>query len=344
MKLTFHTQTTQAQRSAFVCALQQTHVRHVVWHDASRCITGVAMWPGHEMLVPDMIAQAETLGEVTALHPDYPLASIDLKPSGHVQVGAHRIGPDTLTLMAGPCAIESAEQLEAIAVHVAASGAQFLRGGAYKGRTSPYAFQGLGAKAIEMLSTTAKRHGLYSVCEVVSEVHLPAYLSCIDVLQVGARNMQNFTLLKAIGQTQTPVLLKRGMSATYHEWLLAAEYILSHGNPNVILCERGIRSFEPMTRNTFDINAIALMRTLTHLPMMADPSHGTGQRALVGPIAKAAVAAGAMGVMCEVHTHPDRSMSDAAQALDCSSYQQLALALNVLHHVMTDSVSSAAAH
>lgn len=331
MKLIYHPDTPKHTCDAFVQQLQQEGCHLMLLRATSQHVVGVAAVPHAPPFAKHIWAKAETLGSVSALHPDYPLASKDLRSSTHVQVGAHRIGPETMTIMAGPCAIESAAQLDAIAAHVAASGAQFLRGGAFKARTSPYCFQGLGLAGLDLLSQTAKKYGLLSICEVVSADALPAYASRIDVLQVGARNMQNFALLKAIGQTQQPVMLKRGLSATYHEWLLAAEYILCHGNPNVILCERGIRTFEPMTRNTFDINALAMMATLTHLPVIADPSHGTGRRDLVGPVAKAAVAAGAMGVMLEVHTHPDQSVSDAAQALDCQHYRTLVPELVAMH-------------
>lgn len=238
-----------------------------------------------------------------------------------VMVGHHAIGGDSLTVMAGPCSVESEIQIHRIAQSVSQAGAQFLRGGAYKPRTSPYDFQGLGRVGIDYLSSAAKDNGLFSVTEIIDPNDIEYALDKIDMFQVGARNMQNYQLLRALGQTRTPILLKRGMTSTYKEWLLAAEYILSEGNASVVLCERGIRTFETQTRNTLDLNAVPMMKQLTHLPVVVDPSHGTGLRELVMPMACAGVAAGADGVIIEVHHDPERSVSDARQAVSCEDFK-----------------------
>ena len=226
-----------------------------------------------------------------------------------------RIGGEELVVMAGPCAIESPEQLAETAAAVKAAGAKILRGGAFKPRTSPYTFQGLGEDSLSMLRDIARHYGLLTVTEVMSPVNVPLVCAYADIVQVGARNMQNYSLLHAVGESHHPVLLKRGMSATIEELLLAAEYILLHGNDRVMVCERGIRTFEPYTRNTLDINAIPALKQLTHLPVIADPSHGTGRRELVEATAGAAIAAGADGLIVEVHPHPEQALSDGAQSL-----------------------------
>ena len=241
------------------------------------------------------------------------------------------IGGDELAIMAGPCSIENEEQIHRIAKSVAASGAQFLRGGAFKPRTSPYDFQGLGKEGIRYITDAARENNLVSVSEIMEPKQIEYAIGKIDVFQTGARNMQNYNLLKELGRVSTPVLLKRGLAATYKEWLMAAEYILNEGNPNVILCERGIRTFETYTRNTLDLNAVPLMKELSHLPIIVDSSHGTGIRSLVGPMACAGVAAGADGVMIEVHYDPDNSYSDAQQAMSCEVFAELAPKLNAIN-------------
>lgn len=241
------------------------------------------------------------------------------------------IGGDSLTVMAGPCSIESPEQIYAIAASVKQAGAHILRGGAVKPRTSPYDFQGLGADAWQYMAQAAREHQLLTVSEVMHDSQLPVASDYIDIIQVGARNMQNTALLSALGQSKHPVLLKRNQSATYQEWLLAAEYILARGNPNVILCERGIRSFEPATRNTLDLAAVPMIKHWSHLPIIIDPSHGTGLRYAVPSMARAAVAAGADGVMLEVHTQPDQSVSDARQSISTAHFAQLMPALQSLN-------------
>jgi 3-deoxy-7-phosphoheptulonate synthase len=228
--------------------------------------------------------------------------------------GVHFGGPE-IGVIAGPCAVESRTQTFEIAAALSEQGVRVLRGGAYKPRTSPYAFQGLGRAGLEILAEAGRRYGMAIITEVMTPEELPAVREVADILQVGSRNMQNYRLLEAVGQERTPVLLKRGMSATIEEWLLAAEYILAGGNAQVMLCERGIRTFEPLTRFTFDINAIPLLKQLTHLPVIADPSHATGHADLVAAVARGAIAAGADGLIVEVHTHPEEARSDGPQQL-----------------------------
>ncbi|MER3543297.1 MAG: 3-deoxy-7-phosphoheptulonate synthase [Chloroflexota bacterium] len=252
---------------------------------------------------------------VRILHP-FKLASRDFHPDGSVvRIDGIVIGGQKVVVMAGPCAVESRQQLMETAAVVKAAGAHILRGGAFKPRTSPYSFQGLGLKGLELLHEARDAFNLPVVTEVMSPQDVPLIAQYADILQVGARNMQNFALLSAVGTVQKPVLLKRGMMSTVEELLMAAEYILSHGNLQVMLCERGIRTFEPSTRNTFDINAIPVLKSLTHLPVIADPSHGTGKWELVTPVARAAVAAGADGLIVEVHPNPAQALSDGAQSL-----------------------------
>jgi len=252
---------------------------------------------------------------VRVLHP-FKLASREFHPENSVvRVNGIEIGGDQLVLMAGPCSVESREQLFETAAAVKEAGAHILRGGAFKPRTSPYAFQGLGLKGLELLREAREKFHLPIVTEVLAPQDVSLVAQYADILQIGTRNMQNFALLRAVGEVQKPVLLKRGMMATIEEWLMAAEYILVQGNSRVILCERGIRTFETATRNTFDINAIPLVKQLSHLPVIADPSHGTGRWDLVIPVSRAAIAAGADGLIIEVHPHPEQALSDGAQSL-----------------------------
>ena len=233
------------------------------------------------------------------------------------------IGPDTFTIMAGPCAIESEEQLVSTAKAIKASGATMLRGGAYKPRTSPYAFQGLEEEGLKYMQIAKQETGLRTICEVTSLPALETAVKYVDMLQIGARNMQNFSLLKEVGRSKLPVLLKRGLAATIDEWLNAAEYIISEGNPNVVLCERGIRTFETATRNTLDISAIPVIHSKSHLPILVDPSHATGVRNYVEPLSKCAVAAGADGLMIEVHPNPPCALSDGPQSLTFEQFDTL---------------------
>lgn len=254
----------------------------------------------------------------------YKLASRHFKPGGTViKIGDVEIGGPKVVSMAGPCSIESEEQIEDCATLVAAAGAEIIRGGAFKPRSSPYSFQGMGEKGLEILCAAAARHKLLVISEVMDQVQIPLLLQYADILQVGARNMQNFNLLRELGKTRKPVLLKRGIAATIEELLLSAEYIMSGGNYQVALCERGIRTFETATRNTMDISAIPVLKRLSHLPVIADPSHGTGKRDYVLPMARAAVAAGADGLLVEVHPNPDRAVSDGAQTLRPEQFTEM---------------------
>lgn len=261
----------------------------------------------------------------------YKLASRHFKPGGTVvKIGDVEIGGPQIVAMAGPCSVESREQIGQIAEAVAAAGAKVLRGGAFKPRTSPYSFQGLGEEGLCMLREAADRSGLLLVSEVMDQSQIPLLASYVDILQVGARNMQNFNLLRELGQVRKPVLLKRGISATIEELLSSAEYILSGGNYEVILCERGIRTFENATRNTMDISAIPVVKSLSHLPIIADPSHGTGRRDKVLPMARAAVAAGADGLLVEVHQDPEHALSDGAQSLWPQQFEELMDQLRII--------------
>jgi len=254
----------------------------------------------------------------------YKLASRHFKPGGTiVKIKDVEIGGNRIIAMAGPCSIENEQQIELAAEIAAKGGARVIRGGAFKPRSSPYSFQGLGEEGLKLIRNAADRHNLLVISEVMDQSQLPLMLDYVDILQVGARNMQNFNLLRAVGNTRKPVVLKRGMSASIEELLLSAEYILAGGNYDVILCERGIRTFETATRNTMDISAIPVVKKLSHLPILADPSHGTGRREFVAPLALASVAAGADGLLVEVHHDPDRAASDGAQTLKPEQFEEM---------------------
>jgi 3-deoxy-7-phosphoheptulonate synthase len=270
----------------------------------------------------------ETLPHVESVHrvtKPYRLVSRDFRPSGTVidaGLGVS-IGGQELVVMAGPCSIESEEHLVETARAVRAAGANILRGGAFKPRSSPYAFRGLGVDALRFLETARNETGMPVITELMTVRDIDVVARYADIIQIGARNMQNFILLDEVGKLRKPVMLKRALSGTIEEWLLAAEYIVAQGNPNVILCERGIRTFETAYRNTFDVNAIPLARELSHLPVIGDPSHGTGKWKLVEPVARAAIAAGADGLMIEVHPNPDHALSDGAQSLTFESFAKM---------------------
>ena len=274
----------------------------------------------------------EGVAEVLRISAPYKLASRHFRPEGSVvKLGKDvAVGGERVVVMAGPCSIESAEQIDTIAARVASLGAKVLRGGAFKPRTSPYSFQGLGQKGLEMMRRAADKYGLLVVSEVMDQTQISMMLEYVDVLQVGARNMQNYYLLKELGKVTKPILLKRGISATIEELLLSAEYIMSGGNYNVMLCERGIRTFESYTRNTLDVSAIPVIQKLSHLPILADPSHGTGRRDKVGPMARAAVAAGADGLLIEVHHEPEKALSDGAQSLYPDQFEELMKELRMI--------------
>jgi len=273
----------------------------------------------------------EGVKEAHRIASPYKLASRNFNPGGTVvKIGDVEIGGERVIVMAGPCSVENREQIECVAVQVAHAGARVIRGGAFKPRSSPYSFQGLGAEGLRMLREAADRNGLLVVSEVMDQTQIPIVAEYSDILQVGARNMQNFNLLRELGKQRKPVMLKRGISATIEELLLSAEYIMAGGNYEVILCERGIRTFETYTRNTMDISAIPVVKKLSHLPMVADPSHGTGRRDKVAPMARAAVAAGADGLLIEVHPDPDRALSDGAQSLRPEQFEDLMKQLRII--------------
>src|SRR5689334_21163402 len=273
---------------------------------------------------PAALEVMEGVKECHRIVSPYKLASRHFKPQGTViRIGNVEIGGSNVVTMAGPCSVENEQQIESSAAIVASAGAQVIRGGAFKRRSSPYSFQGLGEAGLKILRTAADRNGLVVVSEVMDQVQIPMLVEYSDILQVGARNMQNFNLLRELGKVRKPILLKRGIAATIEELLLSAEYIMSGGNYEVMLCERGIRTFETATRNTMDIAAIPVLKRLTHLPVVADPSHGTGKRDYVVAMARAAVAAGADGLLVEVHPDPDHAVSDGAQTIRPDQFAQM---------------------
>ncbi len=269
----------------------------------------------------------------------YKLVSRDFHPEDTIiDAGGIKIGGKEIIVMAGPCAVENLEQLREAAQAVKACGAKFLRGGAFKPRTSPYDFQGLGEDGLKLLRQVADEFGLRVVTEIVDKDDIDLFCEYTDILQVGARNMQNFQMLKALGKCSKPILLKRGLSATISEWLNAAEYIMSGGNEQVIFCERGIRTYETFTRNTLDLSAVAAVKELSHLPIVVDPSHGTGRWKMVAPMARAALAAGADGLIIEVHPHPEKALSDGDQSLTPEAFKELMESLGGIAKVMNKSI------
>jgi len=273
----------------------------------------------------EQLRSMKGIEDVVRISKSYKLASRDFHPENTViEVKGIKIGGEDLIIMGGPCAVENAKQIDEIAAIVKAAGGQVLRGGAFKPRTGPYSFQGIGVEGLEMMAEAGRKHNLLTITEVMTPEYVDIVAEYVDILQIGARNMQNFDLLRKVGTTQKPVLLKRGFSATYDELLNAAEYILAGGNPNVMLCERGIRTFETYTRNTLDLNAVPVLHQLSHLPVIVDPSHGTGRRELVETMSKASVAAGADGLIIEMHTDPDNSMTgDGVQSLFPDQFARL---------------------
>jgi 3-deoxy-7-phosphoheptulonate synthase len=275
------------------------------------------------------------VAEAIRVSKPYKLITLDLRPEKTVvRVADATIGGDELAIIAGPCAIESRAQAFAIAEAVRRSGARFFRGGAYKPRTSPYAFQGLGEEGLKILADVRDAYGLKIVTEALDEAGVDLVERYGDMIQIGARNMQNFSLLRRAGKAKLPVLLKRGLSATLDEWLLAAEYVMAEGNYQVVLCERGIRTFAQHTRNTMDLAAIPAVRRISHLPVIVDPSHGTGKNFMVTPLARAGVAVGADGLIIEVHDQPERALSDGAQALTLDQYEEMVSEVRSIYEVI----------
>ncbi|MEI6226265.1 MAG: 3-deoxy-7-phosphoheptulonate synthase [Deltaproteobacteria bacterium] len=280
---------------------------------------------------PDDFGMLAGVAEALRVSQPFKLVSREVKDEGTIiDVGGVQIGGRAITVMAGPCSVESREQILETARAVKAAGASILRGGAWKPRTSPYEFQGLREEGLKLLALAREETGLKVVTEVMSTDTVPVVAEYADILQVGARNMQNYPLLERLGQVRKPVMLKRALSGTIKEWLMAAEYIVAKGNPNVMLCERGIRTFETATRNTLDINAIPVLKSLTHLPVIVDPSHGIGIRKHVGAIARAGIAAGADGIMVEVHPNPEKALSDGHQSLSLPEFDALMREVRVI--------------
>ncbi len=298
--------------------------------------TAVAVTGNTGPVDPSRFENLTGVADVVRVTKPYKLVTVDLRPEKTiVRVGDAAIGGDELAIIAGPCAVESRAQAFAVAEAVRRSGARFFRGGAFKPRTSPYAFQGLGEEGLKILADVRDAYGLKIVTEALDEHGVDLVERYGDVLQIGARNMQNFTLLRRAGRSPLPVLLKRGLSATLDEWLLAAEYIMAEGNYNVILCERGIRTFAGHTRNTLDLAALPAVRRVSHLPVVVDPSHGTGHNYMVSPLARAAVAVGADGLIIEVHDQPERALSDGAQSLTPEQYEQVVTELRAIQQAIT---------
>ena len=324
---------TEQEIAAVIAVINELGFRPHPVPGATRTAIGIT---GNEGAVD--IARFESLpgvAEAIRVSKPYKLISLDLRPEKTiVRVGDATIGGEELALIAGPCAIESRAQAFAIAETVRRSGARFFRGGAYKPRTSPYAFQGLGEEGLKIMAEVREVYGLKIVTEAMDEVGLELVEKYGDMIQIGARNMQNYSLLRRVGRSSLPVLLKRGLSATLDEWLLAAEYIMAEGNYNVVLCERGIRTFALHSRNTLDLSAIPAVRRISHLPVVVDPSHGTGKNYMVIPLARAGVAVGADGLIIEVHDQPERALSDGAQALTLSQYDQLVDEVRAIHEVI----------
>ncbi len=288
----------------------------------SHCLMGVI--GDTDSLDPEMIMINEHVDRVMRVQEPFKKANRNFHPEPSViKVGTQEIGGKKLAIMAGPCSVESPEQILEVAHAVKQAGAGFLRGGAFKPRTSPYAFQGMGEEGLELLKLARQKTGMPMVTELMSVDKLELFIDNVDVIQIGARNMQNFDLLKEVGKTRIPILLKRGLSATIEEWLMSAEYIMSEGNENVILCERGIRTFEKYTRNTLDLSAIPAVKKLSHLPVIVDPSHATGMWWMVEPLSKAAIAVGADGLMIEVHNNPECAKCDGQQSIKPDKFVEL---------------------
>ena len=326
---------TQADIEGVISAIEEKGLEAKVMEGAHQKIVGVIGDKTKLAATPlDAMHGVET---TVAISKSYKRASREFHPASTVvDIRGIKIGDGSPVVMAGPCAVESREQLLETAQLIKEGGAQFIRGGAYKPRTSPYAFQGLEEEGLKYLAEAREKTGLAVVTEVTVVEAVDTVAAYADLLQVGARNMQNFGLLKAVGRAGKPVMLKRGLAATIDEWLNAAEYIMNEGNPNVILCERGIRTYETYTRNTFDISAIPAIKHLSHLPIIADPSHGTGKWRMIKPVSLASIAAGADGLIIEVHPNPARALSDGPQSLTPENYRDLMASVQKLSRFMKD--------
>ena len=323
----------EAQAELVVRAIEQLGFQAHVMPGAVR--TAIGITGNQSPIDPSRFETLPGVSEVIRVSKPYKLVTRDFRPEKTiVRVGDATIGGDDLAIIAGPCAIESRAQALSIAQAVQKSGARFFRGGAFKPRTSPYAFQGLGEEGLVILAEIRETYGLKIVTEALDESGVDLVERYGDIIQIGARSMQNFTLLRRVGKSRLPVLLKRGPAATLDEWLLAAEYIMSEGNYQIVLCERGIRTFVQHARNTLDLAAIPAVRRLSHLPVIVDPSHGTGKNYMVTPLARAGVAVGADGLIVEVHDQPAQALSDGAQALTLDQYEQLVSEVRSIHEVI----------
>ena len=333
MLIVMKSDATDAQIQTVLRVIEELGYKPHPMPGATRTAIGIT---GNQTAVdPSHFENMPGVAEAIRVSKPYKLISLDLRPEKTiVRVGDAEIGGDELAIIAGPCAIESRAQAFAVAEAVRRSGVRFFRGGAYKPRTSPYAFQGLGEEGLRILADIREAYGLKIVTEALDENGIDLVERYGDMIQIGARNMQNFSLLRRAGKSPLPILLKRGLSATLDEWLLAAEYVMSEGNYQVVLCERGIRTFAQHTRNTLDLAAIPAVRRLSHLPVIVDPSHGTGKNYMVTPLARAGVAVGADGLIVEVHDQPDRALSDGAQALTLEQYEQLVSEVRAIYEVV----------
>ena len=333
MLIVMKTDATDGQIEAVMRVIEELGFKGHPMPGATRTAIGIT---GNQGAVdPSHFENLAGVAEAIRVSKPYKLITLDLRPEKTiVRVGDATIGGDELAIIAGPCAIESRAQAFAIAEAVRRSGARFFRGGAYKPRTSPYAFQGLGEEGLRILADIRDSYGLKIVTEALDEPGVDLVEKYGDMIQIGARNMQNFSLLRRAGKARLPVLLKRGLSATLDEWLLAAEYIMAEGNYQIVLCERGIRTFAQHTRNTLDLAAIPAVRRISHLPVIVDPSHGTGKNFMVTPLARGGVAVGADGLIIEVHDQPEHALSDGAQALTLEQYEQLVGEVRAIHEVI----------
>ena len=330
---------TDAQVDAVLRIIEELGFKAHPMPGATRTAIGIT---GNQTAVdPSHFENLPGVADAIRVSKPYKLISLDLRPEKTVvRVGDAEIGGDELAIIAGPCAVESRAQAFAVAEAVRRSGARFFRGGAFKPRTSPYAFQGLGEEGLKILADIRDTYGLKIVTEALDESGVDLVEKYGDMIQLGARNMQNFSLLRRAGRSHLPILLKRGLSATLDEWLLAAEYIMAEGNYQVVLCERGIRTFSQHTRNTLDLAAIPAVRRISHLPVVVDPSHGTGKNYMVTPMACAGVAVGSDGLIVEVHDQPEHALSDGAQALTLDQYEQLVSEVRAIHEVIAPAAVS----
>ena len=333
MLIVMKSDATEGQVKAVLRVIEELGYRGHPMPGASRTAIGITGNPS--AVDPSHFENLPGVSEAVRVSKPYKLVTLDLRSEKTVvRVGDATIGGEELAIIAGPCAIESREQAFVVAEAVRRSGAKFFRGGAFKPRTSPYAFQGLGEDGLKILEEIRETYGLKIVTEALDEAGVDLVERYADVIQIGARSMQNFTLLRRVGKSRLPVLLKRGLSATLDEWLLAAEYIMAEGNYQIVLCERGIRTFAQHTRNTLDLSAVPAVRRISHLPVIVDPSHGTGKNYMVTPLARAGVAVGSDGLIIEVHDQPDHALCDGAQALTLAQYQQLVNEVRAIHEVI----------